>query len=196
MLVFKRNIYSPVERPQSSDTNNHLLDCYNFVFNSLLADRDLFLGLDQLNQEEGDDRFKLFFPHASRFGSLGIINAISKQLLEGLVNHDKWYQMNAYHLCYLYDSLTSTLEEYSYESPEQRIELFPELNGEPIDFDQFLETYFMNTAFLMDPDRFNGMDSEEKEDRGFIDSCLFGAINRLVPSKEEINLQQIDNPYI
>jgi hypothetical protein len=48
----------------------------------------------------------------------------------------------------------------------------------------------------MDPDRFNGMDSEEKEDRGFIDSCLFGAINRLVPSKEEINLQQIDNPYI
>ncbi|MDA1110570.1 MAG: hypothetical protein O3A78_12310 [Nitrospinae bacterium] len=196
MLVFKRNIYSPVERPQSSDTNNHLLDCYNFVFNSLLADRDLFLGLDQLNQEEGDDRFKLFFPHASRFGSLGIINAISKQLLEGLVNPDKWYQMNAYHLCYLYDSLTSTLEEYSYESPEQRIELFPELNGEPIDFDQFLETYFMNTAFLMDLDRFNGMDSEEKEDRGFIDSCLFGAINRLVPSKEEINLQQIDNPYI
>ena len=112
------------------------------------------------------------------------------------MNPDKWYQMNAYHLCYLYDSLTSTLEEYSYESPEQRIELFPELNGEPIDFDQFLETYFMNTAFLMDPDRFNGMDSEEKEDRGFIDSCLFGAINRLVPSKEEINLQQIDNPYI
>jgi hypothetical protein len=196
MLVFKRNIYSPVESPQLSSANNHYLDSYNFIFNSLLADRDLFLGLAQLDQEEGVDRFQLFFPHASRFGSLDIINALSKQLLEGLVTPDKWYQMNAYHLCYLYDSLTSTLEEYSYESPERRIDMFPELNGEPIDFDQFLETYFLNTAFLMDPERFNSMDSQEKEDRGFVDSCLFGAINRLVPSKEEINLQQIDNPYI
>ena len=196
MLVFKKNIYDSVESPQSSDTNNHLLDSYNFIFNSLLADRDLFLGLSQLDQEEGTDRFQLFFPHASRFGSLGIINSLSKQLLEGLVTPGKWYQMNAYHLCYLYDSLNSTLEEYSYESPEQRMELFPELNGEPIDFDEFLENHFMNTAFLMDPDRFNSLDSEEKEERGFVDACLFGAINRLVPSKEEIKLQQIDNPYI
>jgi len=195
MLAFKNNIYSPFENPQPTASGNPLLDSYNFIFNSLLADRDLFLGLTQLDREEGDDRFKLFFPHASRFGSLDVINAISKQLLEGLVTPEKWYQMNAYHLSYLYDSLSSTLEEYSYEAPEQRMELFPELNGEAIDFNAFLATYFINTAFLIDPDRFNIMDSREKEDRGFTDPCLFGVLNRLVPSKEEIKLKQIDNPY-
>jgi hypothetical protein len=195
MLVFKNNIYAPVENLQSGSSGNQQFDSYDFIFNSLLADRDLFLGLAHLDREEGEDRFRLFFPHASRFGSLGIINSISKQLLEGLVNPDKWYQMNAYHLCYLYDSLASTLEEYSYETPEQRVEMFPDLNGEPIDFDEFLETHFMNTAFLIDEDRFNSMDSQEKENRGFVDSCLFGAINRLVPSKEEIELKQVDNPY-
>ncbi|GJL80122.1 MAG: hypothetical protein NPINA01_31110 [Nitrospinaceae bacterium] len=196
MLVFKKNIYSAVEEPVANPTGNPSLDPYNFIFSSLLSDRDLFIGLTQLDPEEGNERFKLFFPHASRFGGLNVINGISKQLLEGLVNPGKWYQMNAYHLCYLYDSLASIIEEYSYESPEQRMEMFPELDGEPIDFNDFLEYYFTNTAFLIDPDRFNNMDSEEKKIRGFVDPCLFGAINRLVPSEEEIKLIETDDPYI
>lgn len=196
MLVFKKNIYSPTEDSTSNLSENPLLDPYSFVFNSMLADRDLFLGLSQLGQEERSERFKLFFPHASRFASFGIVNAISKRLLESLVIPDKWFQLNAYHLCYLYDSLSSMIEEYSYETTEQRVNMFPELNGEPIDFNDFLENYFLNTAFLMDPERFNSLDSQEKENRGLIDPCLFGAINRLVPSQEEINLKEVKNPYI
>lgn len=196
MLVFKKNIYSLTEKPTLSPSGNPLLDPYSFIFNSILADRDLFLGLGQLDPEKGSERFKLFFPHASRFGSLGIVNSISKRLLESLVIPDKWFQLNAYHLSYLYDSLSSMIEEYSYEAAEQRKNMFPELNGEPIDFNGFLENYFMNTAFLIDPGRFNNMDSQEKESLGFIDPCLFGAINRLVPSEEEINLVEVKNPYI
>ena len=196
MLVFKKNIYQNVEPTDPTVSANPHLDSYNLIFNTLVSDRDLLLNLGQLDPKEGAERFQLFFPHASRFGSLGIVNAISKKMLEGLVHPDKWLQMNAYHLCYLYDSLASVIEDYSYESPEQRIEQFPELNGEPIDFNEFLEFYFLNTAFLMDPERFNSMDAQEKKDRGFVDPCLFGAINCLVPSEEEIKLVEIENPYV
>ena len=73
--------------------------------------------------------------------------------------------------------------------------MFPELHGERIDLNDFMENYFLDTSFLIDPDRFNKMDSKEKNDLGLTDPCLFGVINRLVPSEEEIGLKEIENPY-
>ena len=65
-----------------------------------------------------------------------------------------------------------------------------------IDFDMFLESYFFSTAFLMDPERFNNMDSEEKKSLKLTDPCLFGVINHLIPSEEETKLQTItETPY-
>ena len=53
----------------------------------------------------------------------------------------------------------------------------------------FLENYFFGTAFLMDAERFNKMAPEEKKSLNLTDPCLFGVINRLVPTKEESILQ-------
>jgi hypothetical protein len=195
MLVLKKNIYENFGTDSLAPSSNPNLDPYNFIFKTLVSDRDLFLGLGQVDSEDAGERFKIFFPNASRFGTIPVVNTISKRLLESLVIPDKWYQLNAYHFCYLYDSLYGFTEEYSYESQEQRRNMFPELRGESIDLNDFMENYFLDTSFLIDPDRFNKMNSDEKNKLGLTDPCLFGVINRLVPAEEEMALQKIDNPY-
>ena len=41
------------------------------------------------------------------------------------------------------------------------------------------------------------MDTEDKQHRGFVDPCLFGVINRLIPTKEETQLTPLNgNPFI
>jgi hypothetical protein len=194
MLVFKKNIYKTSHHPENEARQN--LDPCAFIFRSLTTDREIFYGLQQLSQEESQDRFKTLFPHVSRFGSISLINNFSRSLLEGLVDKNQWFSMNAYHMTYLFDSLHGTFEDYSYSEPEQRKELFPELHGEAIDFDHFLENYFFGTAFLMDADRFNNMPPEEKKDLKLTDSCLFGVINRLIPAEEEVVLKaSLQTPY-
>jgi hypothetical protein len=195
MLVLKKNIYENFGTDSLAPSSNPNLDPYNFIFKTLVSDRDLFLGLGQVGSEEAGDRFKIFFPNASRFGAIAIVNKISRHLLESLVIPDKWYQLNAYHFCYLYDSLYGFTEEYSYENEEQRKNMFPELQGESIDLNDFMENYFLDTSFLIDPDRFNKMDADEKNKLGLTDPCLFGVINRLVPADEEMSLKEIENPY-
>jgi hypothetical protein len=195
MLVLKKNIYENFGTDSLTPSSNPNLDPYNFIFKTLVSDRDLFLGLGQVDSEEAGDRFKIFFPNASRFGTIAIVNKISRCLLESLVIPDKWYQLNAYHFCYLYDSLYGFTEEYSYENEEQRKNMFPDLHGDSIDLNDFMENYFLDTSFLIDPDRFNKMDANEKNELGLTDPCLFGVINRLVPADEEMSLKEIANPY-
>ena len=49
----------------------------------------------------------------------------------------------------------------------------------------------------MDAERFNNMDSEEIKSLKLTDPCLFGVINNLIPSQEEIKLQTTtETPYL
>ena len=139
-----------------------------------MADRDLFLALSQLDPKDSLHQLSTLLPHSAKFGSVDILNAISKRLLEALVHPHTWYQMNAYHFCYLYDCLYSLVEEYSYENRDGRVNLLPELNGGNIDFEGFQLEYFYNTTFLMNQDRFNDLTSEEKSTGTFSDPCQIG----------------------
>jgi hypothetical protein len=194
MLIFKKNIYesSHFHNPENGMQQN--LYPRDFVFRSLTTDREIFYGLQQLSQIESQNRFKTLFPHVSRFGSISLINNFSRSLLEGLVNKNNWYSMNAYHMTYLFDSLHGTFEDYSYSEPAERKEIFPELQGESINFDHFLENYFFGTAFLMDAERFNNIPPEEKKDLKLTDPCLFSVINRLIPAEEEVMLKINPHP--
>ena len=172
------------------------LDPYNFIFHSLMTDREIFFGLNHLPESEGLERAKTLFPHASLFGNIALLNNFSRSLFEGLIDRTLWHILNAYHLTYLFDSLHGTYEDYSYSDPQQRMGIFPELNGQAINFDHFLENYFFGTAFLIDAERFNKMAPEEKKSLNLTDPCLFGVINQLVPTKEESTLQTTTtNPY-
>ncbi|MBT5551551.1 MAG: hypothetical protein HOJ79_13860 [Nitrospina sp.] len=196
MLIFKNNIY---EINNSSNPENEVqqkLDPYDFILRSLTTDREIFHGLQQLPQQESQDHLKTLFPHASRFGSVSLMNTFSRLLLEGLVNRNQWHSMNAYHMTYLFDSLHGTYEEYSYLEPRERKEMFPELKGDIIDFDHFLENYFFGTAFLMNAERYNNMSPEEKKRLKLTDPCLFGVVNRLIPDDEETRFKiNPETPY-
>ena len=111
MLVFKKNIYENSQSHHPENGGQQNLNPRDFIFRSLTTDREIFYGLQQLSQTEGQDRFKTLFPHVSRFGSISLINNFCRSLLEGLVDKKKWYSMNAYHMTYLFDSLHGTLEE-------------------------------------------------------------------------------------
>jgi hypothetical protein len=162
-----------------------------------MTDREIFFGLNQLPESEANERLKTLFPHASLFGSVTLLNNFSRKIFESLLDRSIWHSMNAYHLTYLFDSLHGTYEDYSYSDTQQRTGIFPELEGAAIDFDMFLESYFFGTAFLMDAERFNNMDSEEKKSLKLTDPCLFGVINNLIPSEEETKLQTTtETPYL
>ena len=196
MLIFKNNIY---EINNSSNPENEVqqkLDPYDFILRSLTTDREIFHGLQQLPQQESQDHLKTLFPHASRFGSVSLMNTFSRLLLEGLVNRNQWHSMNAYHMTYLFDSLHGTYEEYSYLEPQERKEMFPDLQGDIFDFDHFLENYFFGTAFLMNAERYNNMSPEEKKRLKLTDPCLFGVVNRLIPDDEETRFKiNPETPY-
>jgi hypothetical protein len=195
MLVFKKNIYETQFHHPENQTRQ-ILGPRDFIFRSLTTDREIFYGLQQLSPTESENRFKTLFPHVSRLGPISLINNFSRSLLEGLIDKDNWYTMNAYHMTYLFDSLHGTFEDYSYSDSEQRKEIFPELQGESIDFDGFLDNYFFGTAFLMDAERFNNMPPEDKKDLKLTDPCLFGVINKLIPAEEEVRLKKnIKTPY-
>ena len=196
MLVFKKNIYETKTFYHPENETQRILDPRDFIFRSLTTDREIFYGLQQLLPTESEGRFKTLFPHVSRFGSISLINNFSRSLLEGLIDKGNWYTMNAYHMTYLFDSLHGTFEDYSYSEPAQRKEIFPELQGDDINFDHFLDNYFFGTAFLMDAERFNNMPPEEKKDLKLTDPCLFGVINKLIPAGEEVVLKKnMEVPY-
>jgi len=117
-------------------------------------------------------------------------------LLEAIVQSNIWYKMNAYHYCYLYDNLAGIVEEYSYSDLDQRVRSYPEMRGADIDFNELLNKYFFNTAFLINLERYNEMERQDKLQLGLDDNCLFGVINRLTPTEEEINLITLGkHPY-
>jgi len=189
MLILKKSIYEVPEFTHAENIDDQGLDPYNFIFHSLMTDREIFFGLNQLPDSEGLERAKTLFPHASLFGNVSLLNNFSRNLFEGLIDRKVWHTLNAYHLTYLFDSLHGTYEDYSYSDHQQRMEIFPELNGKDINFDHFLENYFFGTAFLMDAERFNKMTPEQKKSLNLTDPCLFGVVNQLTPTKEESVLQ-------
>ena len=196
MLKFKENIYPQPAEVLDREDPESLFDPYNFIMQALVSEREVFYSLKQVVAEEALERLSILYPHASRFGGVDILNSISKRLLEAIVQPSLWYEMNAYHYCYLYDCLASIVEDYSYSDSQQRIKTFPEMMSADIDFNEFLNKYFYNTTFLMNLERYNELEREEKLKLGLDDNCLFGVINGLIPTKEEINLIILgNNPY-
>jgi len=184
MLVFKKNIYF-VDWENGDELEAGLPGrdhedpkpiAYNFIHSTLLSDRKLFNEIHQTDPAKGWEQLKIFFPHATRFGNLLHLDTLSMNLLAGFSDRGRWFSMNNYHLCYLYDSLLDRVEEYSYSETDRRLEIFPEMLAQPIDFNQFLNEYFFSTTFLVAAERFNRMTPREKSQLGKLDHAYFGAI--------------------
>lgn len=221
MLVFKKNIYLDPFRPEMTSGINEFRDeedpspsPFNFIYKALSSAQNLFQEAKDSEDRGLSDQLDILFPHASRLGKTGILSDLLHRLLAGLTHNQIWFTMNCFHQCLLYDCLLDVVEEYSYNDEAERRELFPEMKGQPLDFNRFLLEYFFNTTFLIAPERFNQMSPEEKKQllrspdfgqnfpqlKRFSDPedpTLAKVINSVPPEPEEIALKPLkQNPYI
>ena len=220
MLVFKKNIYLNPLRSKRNPDIRELHDeedlspfPFHFIYQALFNAQKLFQEINGMEKQESSNQLEILFPHAFRLGTATILSDLSHQLFSGLIHRGTWFAMNCYHQCLLYDCLLDIVEDYSYDDEVERRKLFPEMEGQALDFNRFLLQYFFNTTFLIAPERFNQMNSEERKQllrspdfgqdfpqlKRFSDPedpTLAGVINHIPPGPEEIVLKKLEqNPY-
>ena len=220
MLVFKKNIYlSPLRSKNHSGTHEFRDEedlnplPFHFIHQALFNAQNLFQEIKRMGEPETSSRLVILFPHASRLGNTETLSDLSHRLFTGLTHRETWFTMNCYHLCFLYDCLLDIFEDYSYNDEAERQKLFPEMEGQALDFNRFLLEYFFNTTFLIAPERFNQMNVEERKQllrspdfgqdfpqlKRFSDPedpTLAKVINHVPPEPEEMALNELEqNPY-
>ena len=137
-----------------------------------------------------------FYPYSGKVGSLDYTKQICKILEKGMKNFALWQHMNSYHFSFLYDVLIRFIFNYNHDMDKERINCLPELKAQPIYFENFLENYFFDWNFITDQDHFNSLTHKQKRALGYNCPYLFGVINGLTPTREEMALKDSqDFPY-
>ena len=79
---------------------------------------------------------------------------------------------------------------------KEKINCLPELKTQPIFLENFLINYFFDLNFNTNEDHFNSLTRKQKRDLGYDCPYLFGVINGLAPTREEMALKDSqDFPY-
>lgn len=200
MLAFKNNIYdtsSPGKLSLSPDpVYNACFDPRHFVEVALSQEDEILSFIERQPQEYWREDFRQFYPHAGKMNSLQALKDILKILQYGLNETSCWHHMNAYHFCFLYDVLVRFSFNYNHDNQQEKISHLPELEGKAVYLGNFFSNYFFNKSFLVDPEHFNSLERDDKIKLGYGDPHLFGVINGLSPTQEEMTLKESqDYPY-
>ncbi len=198
MLVFKNNIYdtsSPGKLTPCPDPDyNSCFDVRHFVEEALAQEEEVLSFIERQLQIYWKEDLIQFYPHAGRINSLHALKEILNILQLGLNKTSCWQHMNTYHFCFLYDVFIRFSFNYNHDNLQEKLLLLPELKGKPVYPGNFFSNYFFNKSFLVDPEHFNSLKPEEKT--GYDCPHLFGVINGLSPTREEMALKESqDYPY-
>ena len=202
MLVFKNNIYEPysLSKPNvigTPDANyNQLFNPRQFIEVALKEDKEILFFIEKQPQLYWRDDLLQFYPHAGKTNSLIYLKEIREILLVGLQEPSLWQHMNSYHFSFLYDVLVRFTFNYNHDNDEDRLSYLPELEAQPIHFENFISNYFFDRDFMTDENHFNSLTHEQKYPQGYDRPSLFGVINGLIPTREEMALKESkDFPY-
>ena len=200
MLVFKNNIYetsSPGHQSISPDSDyDSNFDPRHFIEVALNQDEEVLAFIERQPKLYWREDFQQFYPHAGRSNSLHSLKEILKTLKFGLNEKSCWHHMNTYHFCYLYDVLVRFSFNYNHDSLQEKLIPLPELKGKSVFLGSFITNYFFNRAFLVEPEHFNSLEREDKIQLGYDCPHLFGVVNGLAPTREEMALKESkDFPY-
>ena len=202
MLVFKNNIYEPLRNNNPYVVITPNTD-YNERFNprhlikvALHEEKEVINFIDAQPQLYWREDLLRFYPHAGRTNSLNYINQIRELLKDGLEKPSIWQHMNSYHFAFLFDVLVRFVFNYNHENDKERVGYLPELEAQSIHFESFLSNYFFDQNFTIEEEHFNTLTQKQKHDLGYHCPHLFGVINGLVPTYEEMSLKESkDYPY-
>ena len=202
MLVFKNNIYEPynLSKPNiigTPDANyNQLFDPRQFIEVALKEDKEILFFIERQPQPYWREDLLQFYPHAGKANSLNYLKVVREILLAGLEESSLWQHMNSYHFSFLYDVLVRFTFNYNHDNYEDRLSYLPELEAQPIHFENFISNYFFDRDFMTDENDFNTLTHEQKYPQGYDRPSLFGVINGLIPTREEMALKESkDFPY-
>ncbi len=200
MLIFKNNLYDKKDirrvKVEPSLGSNDQFEPMKLVKHSIEEELDLINFIKRQPKEYWEEEIRRFFPMAYKIGGIRIIEKMISILKEGLASPSRWYHMNTYHFCVLYDILSRQVKTYNDDSHSERIKIYPDLKGHPIDFEWFTKYYFFNTVFLIEEEKYNSLGIDEKKQLGYTCPCQFGVINGLTPVPEEMALKEAkDFPY-
>ena len=202
MLVFKNNIYESLgaNNPNVVITPN---TDYNERFNphhlikvALYEEKEVICFINRQPKLYWREDLLQFYPHAGKTNSLNYINQICQLLEDGLEKSSIWLHMNSYHFSFLFDVLVRFVFNYNHENNKERINYLPELEAQPIHFENFLSNYFFDRNFTIEEEHFNSLTQKQKHELGYNCPYLFGVINGLVPTNEEMSFKESkDYPY-
>ncbi len=202
MLVFKNNIYEPY---LSRNTNvvltpnaeyNQRFDPRHLVQVAMSEEKEVMAFIERQPRPFWREDLLQFYPYSGKTNSLNYLEQIYEILESGLENRLLWQHMNSYHFSFLYDVLVRFIFNYNHDNDNERINCLPELEAHPIYFENFLSNYFFDWNFKINDDYFNSLTHKQKHSLGYECPCLFGVINGLIPTREEMALKDSkDFPY-
>ncbi|MBT5469459.1 MAG: hypothetical protein HOK41_02545 [Nitrospina sp.] len=202
MLVFKNNIYEPfnLNKPNVVVTPNaeynERFDPHHFIQVALSEEEEIMSFILRQPRPYWREDLLQFYPYSGKTNSLNYLEQICQILENGLENSSKWQHMNSYHYSFLYDVLARFTFNYNHDNDSERVNCLPELEAQPIHFENFLSNYFFDLNFMTDQDHFNSLPHEQKQFLGYDNLDLFGVINGLIPTREEMALKESeDYPY-
>ena len=202
MLILKNNIYEPynLNKPNVSVTPdadyNQRFDPHRFIEVALTEEKEILSFIERQPQPYWRGDLLQFYPHAGKANSLTYLKEIRQILETGLKKSSIWQYMNSYHFSFLYDVLVRFAFNYNHDNDEERLNCLPEMEARPINFENFISNYFYDRDFMMDENHFNSLTHEQKYPLGYDRPSLFGVINGLIPTREEMALKESkDYPY-
>ena len=202
MLILKNNIYEPynLNKPNVSVTPdadyNQRFDPRRFIEVALTEEKEILSFIERQPQPYWRADLLQLYPHAGKANSLTYLKEIRQILETGLKKSSIWQYMNSYHFSFLYDVLVRFAFNYNHDNDEERLNCLPEMEARPIYFENFISNYFYDRDFMMDENHFNSLTHEQKYPLGYDRPSLFGVINGLIPTREEMALKESkDYPY-
>ena len=202
MLIFKNNIYEPynLNEPNVSVTPdedyNQRFDPRRFIEVALTEEKEILYFIERQPQPYLRGDLLQFYPNAGKANSLTYLKEIRQILETGLKKSSIWQYMNSYHFSFFYDVLVRFAFNYNHDNDGERLNCLPEMEARPIYFENFISNYFYDRDFMMEENHFNSMTHEQKYPLGYDRPSLFGVINGLIPTREEMALKESkDYPY-
>ena len=202
MLVFKNNIYEPYH---SSNTNlvltpnfdyNQRFDPRHLIKVALKEEKTVMSFIERQPRQFWREDLLQFYPYSGKTNSLIHAKQICEILEVGLENSSLWHHMNSYHFSFLFDVLVRFTFNYNHDIDRERMNNLPELEALPIYFENFISNYFFDCSFKVKEDHFNSLTHKQKHALGYNCPCLFGVINGLIPTRDEMALNHSqDFPY-
>jgi len=147
----------------------------------------LEIALDNLKQG-----FDIYDDLSEQFGR-GLLEKMFAGLLEAH-EAERLYSLNAYHFLVLYTVVQAFVD---LKNDDYRLLKTPHIfNGvkvKEMDLDAIADHYFADLDFLFNPEFYNPLSAEEKERFAFSEG-LFGVINKMMPTEDEIALKECRDP--